>query len=79
MDTLRLGSLVLQCHIFLPYHTIHGVLMAKILEWFAIPSSSGLNFVRTLHYDPSVLASPIMKLWLIASLSFASPFAMTKL
>ena len=26
-----------------------------ILGWFAIPSSSGFHFVRTLHYDPSVL------------------------
>ena len=27
--------------IFSPFHTFHGVLKAKILEWFAIPSSSG--------------------------------------
>ena len=29
--------------------------MARILWWFAIPSSSGPRFVRTLHYDLSVL------------------------
>ena len=28
-------------YLFLPLHTIHGVLMARILKWFAIPFSSG--------------------------------------
>ena len=32
--------------------------MANILEWFAIPSSSDSRFVRTLHYDPSILGGP---------------------
>ena len=32
--------------------------MARILEWFAIPSSSGLLFVRILHNDLSVLGGP---------------------
>ena len=27
-----------QCPIFLPFHTVHGVLKARILKWFAIPS-----------------------------------------
>ena len=40
---------------FFPFHTVHGVLEARILEWFAIPSSSGPHFVRTLHYDLSIL------------------------
>ena len=44
--------------IFLPFHTVHGVLKATILEWFAIPFSSGPRFVRTLHYDSSVLDGP---------------------
>ena len=34
---------------FLPFHTIHGVLKAKILKWFAMPFSTGPHFVRTLH------------------------------
>ena len=29
--------------------------MARILEWFVIYSTSGPHFVRTLHYDSSVL------------------------
>ena len=35
----------------LPFHTVHGVLKARILKWFAIPFSSGLHFVRTLYLD----------------------------
>ena len=34
---------------FLPFHTVHGVLKARILERFATPFSSGPCFVRTLH------------------------------
>ena len=43
--------------IFLPFHTVHGILSARILKWFAIPFSSGPHFVRTLHHDPSVLVA----------------------
>ena len=45
----------LQCHIFLPFHTVHGVLKARILKWFTIPFSSGPHFVRSLHYDSPLL------------------------
>ena len=48
-----------------------------LLEWVAISSSRGPCFVRTLHYDVAVLSSPP---WHgIASLSYASLFAMTRL
>ena len=40
------------------FHTVHGILKAAILKWFAIPSSSGPCFVITLHYDPAVLGGP---------------------
>ena len=40
---------------FLSFHTVHEVLEARILEWFATPSSSGPGFVRTLDYELSVL------------------------
>ena len=53
-------DIIVWCHIFLPFCTVHGVLMARILEWFAIPSSSGTRFVSTLHYDPSVLGGPAL-------------------
>ena len=48
------GEFIFQCPIFFPFHTVHGVLKARILKWFAIPFSSGPHFVRTLHHDPSV-------------------------
>ena len=44
--TYQPGGLIFQCHIFLPFHTDHGVLEARILEWFAVPFSSGPFFVR---------------------------------
>ena len=52
------GGLIFQCSIFLPVHTVHGVLKSRILKWFAIPFSSGPRFVTTLHHDPSVLSDP---------------------
>ena len=44
--------------LFLSYHTVHWVLKVRILKWFAIAFSSGPCFVRTLHYDPSILGGP---------------------
>ena len=58
LDENGLLLLFSQCHIFLPFHTVHGVLKARILKWFAIPFSSGPCFVRTLHHDLSVLGGP---------------------
>ena len=43
-------ELIFQCPAFFPFHTVHGVLKAKILKWFAIPFSSGPLFVRTFHH-----------------------------
>ena len=40
------------------FHTVHGVLKARILNWFAIPFSSGPHFVRPLHHDLSILGGP---------------------
>jgi len=50
LDTFWPRELIFWCYIFLPFHTVHGVLMARILEWFVIPSSSGPHFVRTLPW-----------------------------
>ena len=47
-----------QCPIFLPFHTVHGVLKARMLKWFATAFSSGPHFVRTLYHDLSVLGGP---------------------
>ena len=53
LGTYRPGEFICQCLIFLPFHTVQWVLQARILKWFAIPSSSGPLFVRTLHPCPS--------------------------
>ena len=58
MGTYRPREFIFQCPIFLPFHTVHGILKARILNWFAIPFSSGSHFVRPLHHDPPVLGCP---------------------
>ena len=55
LGTYQPGEFIFQCPIFLPFHTVPGVLQARILKWFAIPFSSGPHFVRTLLHDPPVL------------------------
>ena len=48
------GEFLFQYPIILPFHTVHGVLKARILKWFAIPLSSGPHSVRPLHHDPPI-------------------------
>ena len=55
LRTYRPGEFIFQCHIFLPFRIVHGVLKARILKWFAFPFSSGPHSVRSLHHDPSIL------------------------
>ena len=45
-------GLIFQCHIFLPSHTVDGILSERIQEWSATSSSSGQCFIRTVRYDP---------------------------
>ena len=61
------GDFIFQCPIFLVFHTVHGVLKARIPKWFAIPFSSGPHSVRPLLHDPSILGGP--KLHGLVSLS----------
>ena len=44
--------------VILPFHTVHGVLKARKLKWFAIPFSSGPHSVRPIHHDPSIFSDP---------------------
>ena len=37
LGTCQPGEFIFQCSIFLPFHTAHGVLKARILIWFSIP------------------------------------------
>ena len=53
LGTYQPGEFLFQYPIILPFHTVHGVLKARILTWFAIPYSSGPHFVRSLHHDLS--------------------------
>ena len=68
------GEFIFQCPIFLLFHTVHGVLKARILKWFAIPFSNGPRFVEcrflcTTHRNLSVKCrSPLptilkLKIW----------------
>ena len=43
-----LGSSSFKYPIILPFHTVHGVLKARILKWFAIPFSSGPHSISDL-------------------------------
>ena len=51
LGTYRPGEFIFQCPIFLPLHTVHGVLKARILKRFDIPFSSRPCFVRMLYHD----------------------------
>ena len=55
LGTYQPAEFLFQCPIFLPFHTVHEVLKAGKLKWFAVPFSSGLHFVRTLHHNPYIL------------------------
>ena len=57
------GEFIFQCPIILPFHTVHGVLKARILKWLAIPFSSGPHSVRSLHHDPPILGCPAGMAW----------------
>ena len=50
-------GLIFRCHIFVLFHTGYGTLVVRILEWIALPLSSGPWFVHSLHYDPSILVA----------------------
>ena len=38
LGTYQPGEFLFQCPIFLPFHTVHGVLKARMLKWFALLS-----------------------------------------
>ena len=46
----------------MPFNTVHGVLKARILKWFAIPFSSGLHSVRPLHHDIESITDFLLEL-----------------
>ena len=38
LGTYRTGEFISQCHIYFPFHTVHGVLKARILTFLPFPS-----------------------------------------
>ena len=78
LDTFWLRGFIFQCHIFLFFHTVYGVLEATTLKWFAIPFSNGPHFCHNSPPWPIRVGWPCTA-WLIASLSYTSPFSMTRL
>ena len=62
LGTYQPGEFIFQYPIFLPFHTVHGVMKARILKWFAIPFSSGACIVRSLHHDLPILDGPKLEL-----------------
>ena len=48
LGTYQPAEFIFQCSIFLPFHTVHGVLKARTQKWFAISFSSGPHFVSSI-------------------------------
>ena len=58
LGTYRPGEFLFQYPIILPFHSVHGVLKARILKWFAIPFSSGPHSVRPVHHTHPFWVAP---------------------
>ena len=58
MGTYRPGEFIFQCPIFLPFHTVHRVLKARILRWLVSPFSNGPHSFKPLHHNPSIFGGP---------------------
>jgi len=56
MSVAQLSTTQLQLHGLYPFHTVHVILKARILKWFAIPFSSGPHLSLTTNLD-SILKS----------------------
>ena len=64
LGTYRPGEFIFQCPIFLPFHTVQGVLKARILKWFPFSVDHILSELSTM----TCLGWPYMA-WFIVSLS----------
>ena len=62
-ECLLTWGFILQCHIFLPFLTVYGVLQTRILKLVAISFPSGPYIVSTLHYDPCILGDSVYHGW----------------
>ena len=75
LDTFQPRGLIFWLYLF-AFSYCSWSSCGKTPDWFGIFCSTGPHFVRTLHYN--FLGWPC-RAWLIASLSYASLFAMTRL
>lgn len=66
---------IFPCRIFEPFHTVHWVIKARMLKWFANLFSSGSHFVRIFPQWPIHLRWPYTA-WLIVSLSYTRLWSM---
>ena len=57
LGTYRPGEFLFQYPVILPFHTVHGVLRARILKWFAIPSPVD-HILSDLSTRPAFLGWP---------------------
>ena len=55
LGTYQPGEFIFQCPIVLPFHTVHGVLKARIPKWFAISFPSLVDHVLS---DLSTMTIP---------------------
>ena len=79
LGTYQPGEFIFQCHILVPFHTVHGVLKVKRLKWFAIAFSSGpylselstmTSWVTLQHMAHSSIESDKVIIHLISLVSF---------
>ena len=61
LGTYRPGEFIFQCPIFLHFHTVHGVLMARIL--------SGLSLPYSVHHILSDLSTMTRPSWVAPSIN----------
>lgn len=78
LHTFHLGGLIFWHHIFLLFHTVHGVLQTRILEWVFFTTSPVDYILSETSSRPVHLGWPCM-VWFIASLSYVSPFSTARL
>jgi len=56
LGTYRPGEFIFQCQIFLPFHTVHGVLKARMLKEEPVPKKGNAKNVQTtaqFHSSPT--------------------------
>ena len=68
LDTYRPGEFIFQCPIFLPSHTVYGVLKARILKRFSIPFLQRTTFCQKSPAWPVCLGGPTWACLIVSSL-----------